>query len=399
MQPQQLLQEMSAELDNILQFWLTHTQDHKNGGFIGRIDSNMTVHPQAPKGLVLHARILWTFARAYRHEPRPEYRMMADRALHYLETRFRDTLHPGLFWTVDHLGQPLDTKKQIYGQAFYLYGITEYILATDRTELSDLAGELFEIIEKSFDPVHSGYVDVFARDWSRDNSLRLGEQDRNAVKTMNTHLHILEAYTNYFRVCRSSRLETQLRRLLEDTLQHIVNRENEHFLMFFEEDWTSKSDMISYGHDIEGSWLLLEAAEVLGDEALLARTREVALGMADAVLRKGVDTDGGVMWEGGAAGVLDGDKHWWGQAEAVVGFVNAWQLSGEERYWQAAASCWSFTRDHLLDRTNGEWFWKTDRAGTPAQEDPKVSEWKCPYHNGRACFEIITRLREGVNLQ
>lgn len=399
MQPQQLSQEMSAELDNILQFWLTHTQDHMNGGFIGRIDSDMTVHPQAPKGLVLHARILWTFARAYRHEPRPEYRMMADRALHYLETRFRDPIHPGFFWTVDHLGQPLDTKKQIYGQAFYLYGIAEYILATGRTELLDLAGELFEIIEKSYDPVHSGYADVFARDWSRDDSLRLGEQDQNAVKTMNTHLHVLEAYTNYFRVNRSSRLEAQLRRLLEDTLQHIVNRENGHFLMFFEEDWTSMTEIISYGHDIEGSWLLLEAAEVLGDEALLTRTQEIALGMADAVLREGVDTDGGVMWEGDAAGVLDGDKHWWGQAEAVVGFLNAWQLSGEDRYWQAAANCWIFTRDHILDRTNGEWFWKTDRAGTPAQEDPKVSEWKCPYHNSRACFEIITRLREGVNPQ
>jgi mannobiose 2-epimerase len=399
MQPQQLLQEMSVELDDILQFWLTHTQDHMNGGFIGRIDSDMTVHPQAPKGLVLHARILWSFARAYRHEPRPEYRMIADRALHYLETRFRDPLHPGFFWTVDHLGQPLDTKKQIYGQAFYLYGITEYILATGRTELLDVAEELFEVIEKSFDPVHSGYVDVFARNWSRDDSLRLGEQDQNAVKTMNTHLHILEAYTNYFRVCRSSRLESQLRRLLEDTLQHIVNRENGHFLMFFEEDWTSMSDIISYGHDIEGSWLLLEAAEVLGDEALLTRTREIALQMADAVLREGVDTDGGVMWEGDASGVLDGDKHWWGQAEAVVGFLNAWQLSGEDRYWQAAANCWSFTRDHILDRTNGEWFWKTDRAGTPAQEDPKVSEWKCPYHNSRACFEIITRLGEGVQPQ
>lgn len=399
MEPCELRESMSAELENILEFWLTHTQDHEHGGFIGRMDSSMTISPQAPKGLVLHARILWTFARAYRHQPRPEYRMVADRALHYLETRFRDPIHAGFFWTVDHLGQPLDTKKQIYGQAFYLYGIAEYILATDRTELLDLAEELFGVIEKSFDPAYGGYMDAFARDWSRDGTLRLGEQDRNAAKTMNTHLHILEAYTHYFRVCKSSRLESRLRQLLEDTLRHIVNRENGHFLLFFEEDWTSTSDIVSYGHDIEGSWLLMEAAEVLGDETLLARTREVALQMADAVLREGVDTDGGVMWEGDAAGVLDGDKHWWGQAEAVVGFVNAWQLTGDPRYWEAAADCWRFTQDHILDRVHGEWFWKTDRAGVPDPEPPKVSEWKCPYHNSRACFEVMTRLRQGVTPQ
>ncbi|MDF2938304.1 MAG: N-acyl-D-glucosamine 2-epimerase, partial [Paenibacillaceae bacterium] len=292
MQPSQLKQEMSVELDRILQFWLTHTQDQVNGGFVGRIDCDMTVHPQAPKGLVLNARILWTFSRAYRHEPRPEYLMMADRALHYLETRFQDPEHSGYFWMVDYLGLPLDTKKQIYGQAFYLYGITEYILATGKEELLELAEEIFTVIERSFDPVHGGYRDVFARDWTIDDRLCLSDQDQNADKTMNTHLHILEAYTNYFRVSKNPRLETQFRRLLEDTLRHIVNVENGHFLLFFEDAWASTSDIISYGHDIEGSWLLLEAAEVLGDEALLARTREIALHMADAVLLEGVDTDG-----------------------------------------------------------------------------------------------------------
>lgn len=395
MQSSQLAHEMSLELDRILQFWLTHTQDHTNGGFIGRIDSDMTVHPQAPKGLVLNARILWTFARAYRHDPRPEYLAMADRALQYLEDCFQDREHPGYFWMVDDLGQPLETKKQMYGQAFYLYGITEYILATGREELLDLAEKVFAVVERSYDPVHGGYLDVFTRDWTVDDSLRLSELDQNVKKTMNTHLHILEAYTNYFRVRKDAKLEAQLRQLLEVTLQHIIDGENGHFLLYFNEDWTSTSDIISYGHDIEGSWLIMEAAEVLGDEELLARTRQIALRMAEAVRQEGVDPDGAVMWEGNADGVLDGDKHWWGQAEAIVGFVNAWQMTGEQRYWQAAADCWKFTREHIVDQVNGEWFWKTDRAGAPALDEAKVNEWKCPYHNSRACFEIISRLGSG----
>lgn len=396
MEPLQLKQEMAGELEHILQFWLTHAADHENGGFLGRIDSDMTVHPEAPKGLVLNARILWTFARAYRHNPNAEYLRMADRAMAYLESCFKDPEHPGYFWMVDYLGNPLDTKKQIYGQAFYLYGITEYILATGRQDLLGLAEQLYLIVEQSFDSVHGGYRDAYARDWTEDNSLRLGEHDLNTRKTMNTQLHILEAYTNYYRVCSSPQLADQLRKLLQVTLERIVDLENGHFFMYFDDDWTVASPAVSYGHDIEGSWLILEAAEVLGDEELLARSKEAALRMADAVLKEGVDTDGAVMWEGDAAGVQDTDKHWWGQAEAIVGFVNAWQITGEDRYWQAAADCWTFTREHLIDKVHGEWFWSTDKNGVPSLAEGKVNEWKCPYHNGRACFEIIERLKDSA---
>jgi cellobiose epimerase len=392
LKPTELKREMSLELDQILQFWMKHTIDRDNGGFIGRIDSDMTVHPEAPKGLVLNARILWTFARAYRHDPKPEYLTTADRALEYLEAYFRDPEYIGYYWMVDYQGNPLQTKKQIYGQAFYLYGVTEYILATGRTEWLGLAEELFEIVEKSFDPVHSGYMEAYARNWTEEEDLRLGEHDQNDKKSMNTHLHILEAYTNYYRVCRNGKLEQQLRRLIVDTIDRIININTGHFRLFFDEDWSIKSDIISYGHDIEGSWLLLEAAEVLGDQSLIERSKQAALIMADAVLKEGVDTDGAVMWEGNASGVVDPDKHWWGQAEAVVGFVNAWQITGEERYWKAAADCWRFIREYVIDPVNGEWYWKTDKSGKPSLAESKVNEWKCPYHNGRACFEIIERL-------
>jgi len=391
--PTELKHEMSDELAQILHFWIHHTIDRENGGFFGRIDSDMTVRPEAPKGLVLNARILWTFARAYRHDPKPEYLDMAERALEYLEMYFRDREFSGYFWMVDYQGNPLQTKKQIYGQAFYLYGLSEYILATGRNDLLGLAEELFDIVEKSFDPVHGGYIEAYARNWTEEGDLRLGEHDQNDKKSMNTHLHVLEAYTNYYRVCKSPRLEAQFRRLIKDTIDQIIDLDKGHFRMFFDEDWSPKSNLVSYGHDIEGSWLLMEAAEVLGDEELIELSKQASLRMADAVLKEGVDTDGAVMWEGDTSGVLDTDKHWWGQAEAVVGFVNAWQATGEERYWQAAVSSWQFIRGHIIDRENGEWYWRTDKSGKPYLAEAKVSEWKCPYHNSRACFEIIERLK------
>lgn len=387
-----LQHEMALELDRILDFWITHTVDRQNGGFIGCIDSDMTARPEAPKGLVLNARILWTFARAYRRNPKPEYLFMADRALNYLETVFRDPEYPGYFWMVDAKGNPLQTKKQMYGHAFYLYGLSEFILATGKKELLPMADELFGLVERSYDPVHGGYLEAYARDWSEAGDLRLGEHDQNDKKTMNTHLHILEAYTAYYRISKSPKLELQFRRLIADTLDYIVDIKNGHFRLFFDENWSVKSNLVSYGHDIEGSWLLMEAAEALGDAGLLERSRKAAVRMAEAVLAEGVDADGAVMWEGDGQRVLDTDKHWWGQAEAVVGFVNAWQMTGEERYWHAAEACWRFIRENILDRNNGEWYWKTDRQGTPSLAEAKVNEWKCPYHNARACMEIMERL-------
>lgn len=388
----QLKQEMNKELHDILGFWLEHSIDIKHGGFVGQINSDMTVVPDAPKGLVLNARILWTFARAYRHEPKPEYREMAERALHYLEAYFRDPEYPGYFWMVDYSGYPLQTKKQIYGLAFYLYALSEFILASGRNDLLPLAEEVFEVVEKGFDPVHGGYVEAYARDWTDEGDMRLGIHDQNDKKSMNTHLHVLEAYTNYFRIARTPKLEEQFGRLIGDMLDRIIDEESGHFHLYFDEDWSLKSRHVSYGHDIEGSWLLMEAAELYGDAELLERTRKAALRMADAVLAEGMDDDGAIMWEGDATGVFDTDKHWWGQAEAIVGFVNAWQMTKEERYLKAATRCWEFTRKHIVDPVHGEWYWRTDRAGNPDPTDPKVNEWKCPYHNGRACFEIIERI-------
>jgi len=382
---------MRCELDRILTYWTDRTVDREHGGFYGSLNGESIVISGAPKGLVLNARLLWTFSRAYRTDRKTVYLQMAERALGELERSFKDPVYGGYYWMAAPSGEPVQTRKQIYGQAFVLYALSEYVLATGSRQLLPDIQALVDIVERSYDPVHGGYFEAYTREWELESDLRLSEHDMNEKKSMNTHLHILEAYTNVYRVWPSSIMALRLRSLIGLTLDRIVGGDG-HFRLFFDEDWRVKSDRISYGHDIEGSWLLYEAAEALGDTELIALAKKAALAMADATLAEGVDRDGALWNEAGPEGLIDTDKDWWPQAEAVVGFVNAWQMTGDDRYWEAAWKTWSFIRTSVVDREHGEWFWKVDASGVPYKEEPKVSEWKCPYHNGRACMEIIERL-------
>jgi mannobiose 2-epimerase len=388
--------ELERELrTNILDFWIRHAKDEKNGGFVGKIKSDMTVVPEADKGLVLNARILWTFAAAYRKYGDPAYLEMAERAYDMLDARFRDREHGGLYWMVDFAGRPSQDKKQVYGQAFAIYALSEYVRANGpRSEAAlEWAKELYRLLEKhAYDPVHLGYVEALARDWTETGDLSLSGKDLNERKSMNTHLHVLEAYTNLYRVWKPAGLRAKLAELIDVHLDRIVNPANHHFLLFFDDEWRSKSEHISYGHDIEGSWLLCEAAEVLGDPERIARVRREALAMAAATLAEGVDKDGGVLNEADGKGHLDDTKDWWPQAEAMVGFLNAYQLSGDKKYWEASLGSWAFTKQYIVDKEFGEWHWQVSRDGIPNRSQAKVDAWKCPYHNSRACFEGMERL-------
>lgn len=389
----QWMEEIEAELrDNILGFWMNHTIDEANGGFIGEISEQLVPNPSAEKSLVLNTRIVWTFASAHRVLNDERCLRIAERAYTYLFDKFADREHGGLYWMVDAKGNPSQTKKQVYGQAFAIYALSEYVRAGGPEEAKDKAIELFELIEKhAYDPEHLGYIEALDRDWSQTDDLSLSGKDLNEKKSMNTHLHVLEAYTNLYRIWKSDRLAKALRELIVVTMRHIVDQETGHFKLFFDDVWTNKSDHISYGHDIEGSWLLVEAAEVLGDEALLANVKKTALHMAEATLNEGVDEDGGLLNEGDSKGLIDTNKDWWPQAEAVVGFFNAYQLSGDRKYLVAALNSWHFIRQYIVDKENGEWYWSVTREGKPTGGH-KVSAWKCPYHNGRACFEMLERL-------
>lgn len=396
--PEGWLNELEKELqDNILSFWMNHTLDKEHGGFVGEIDNQLNVIAGAEKSLVLNARILWTFASAYRMYSKAEYLEIAERAYDYLLKHFTDKEYGGFYWMVDALGAPSQPKKQVYGQAFAIYALAEFHHATGNAEALEKAVELFRLIEKyGYDSIYKGYIEALSQEWQMTDNLTLSAKDMNEKKSMNTHLHVLEGYTGLYRVWKSDELRVKLAELIETMLDHIIDGEGQHFHLFLDEEWHVKSDLISYGHDIEGSWLLVEAAEILEDEELLQRVRKVAISMADATLAEGIDTDGGIWNEAGPDGLLSKDKDWWPQAEAVVGFYNAYQLTGESRFSDASRAAWTFIDKYIVDHKLGEWVWGVDEKLQPLAHDPKVSAWKCPYHNSRACFEMITRLKSAA---
>jgi len=383
---------------NILPFWVRHAVDREHGGFYGKIDCDLHVDAKAPRAAVINARILWTYAAACRLID-PDYRGIADRAFAYITDKFWDREHGGIYWMVDYLGNPLSDRKQIYAQAFAIYGLSEYVRATGNGDALQRAQELFRLIEThSSDPADKGYIEACARDWGALEDLRLSEKDLNSPKSMNTHLHILEAYTNLLRVWRDPALLARQKELLEITLDRIIDNRTAHFRLFFDMRWNSLTDHISYGHDIEGSWLIVEAAEVVGDRALLDRARSLAVRMAEAVAKEAVDKDGSIFYEANSAGVLiDPNKHWWAQAEAVVGFYNAYQLTGEARFRELSYRAWQFIEERVVDRVHGEWHAKLKPDGTPFAEHEDsdaclAGPWKCPYHNSRVCYEMLERL-------
>jgi len=422
--------ELAAELTGrILPYWMTRAADERNGGVVGLIDGDGVRHEDAPKGSIVHARVLWTFAAAHRVLGDCAYRDAADRAAAYVRARFVDPAHGGVYWMVNADGTPRDERKHVYAQAFAIYALSEHVRATGDAGSLALARELFRLVERhAHDARHGGYQEAFSRDWVLLDDVRLSDEDADERKSMNTHLHLLEAYTNLYRVWPDDLVRRRLEELLGLFLDTIVDEDAGHVRQFFDEDWTPKSAAVSYGHDIETSWLLLEAADALEDPStgsgqapsaaesaltltpsaargkgkgsgqaglLRARARRVSLRVAGEVLGEGYDAEsGGLFNEGGPDGVVDTDKEWWPQAEAIVGFVGAYQESGRETYLHAARATWAFVKAHVLDAEHGEWRHRVARDGTPRPGREKVGPWKCPYHNGRACLELIARVAE-----
>lgn len=378
--------------ENILPFWIDKMQDHENGGFYGRMDGNGRLYPKANKGAVLHARILWTFSAAYRVLGNEKYRLIADNTFDYICQYFIDKEYGGTFWELDYLGNPVDTKKQAYAQGFMLYGFSEYYRATQTEKALELAKDFYFLIEeKCKDHENGGYFEAFKQDWSPIEDMRLSEKDFNEKKSMNTHLHILEPYTNLCRIWNDPGLLKVQKELIAIFTNRILNQETFHLNLFFDENWNIKSNAISYGHDIEASWLLVEAAEVLGDEELIESTQYISLKIADSA-KEGLMTDASLIYEKEETH-LDKERHWWVQAEAVVGFLYAWRSSGIPYYKDIAIQTWEYIQNQLVDFENGEWYWSRLEDGTINRKDDKAGFWKCPYHNGRMCFEAMELLK------
>ena len=379
---------------NVLPFWIGRVVDRAGGTFLGALTNDLVPDRTAERGALLTTRILWTYAAAYRQYRDPAYLAMADHAYADLLARFHDPVHGGFYWSVAADGSVLRDRKQIYGQAFAIYALAEYHAATGRSESLDHAITTFHLIEsRAKEPLHGGYLEAFGRAWESIPDMRLSAVDQNDPKSQNTLLHLMEAYTNLLRVWPDAGLHRALSSLVELMITHVVNPATGHLGLFFANDWTLRSDKISYGHDIEAAWLFTEAAGELGSPVITARVELLAVKIAGVTLAEGVDADGGVYNQGGPAGITDPAKEWWPQAEAVVGWLNAYQLSREERFLAAALHTWDFIETHLVDRAHGEWFRGVTRDGRVLTDQLKVGFWKCPYHNGRMGLEAVRRLR------
>lgn len=388
---QALATQVRKELTtDILPYWIKR-MNNPEGGFYSRITGEEQLDIDAPLGNIMIARILWTFAAAYRILGNKEYLEMAEKAKKVLINQFFDNEYGGTYWSLNPDGTPLDTKKQIYSISFTIYGLAELNRATGDGKALEYAIKLFNSIEDhSFDKEQGGYFEAFTREWSGIEDMRLSDKDANESKTMNTHLHILEAYTCLLRVWRNPLLEERLRGLIEVFENHILATDK-HLRLFFKNDWECCYETISYGHDIEASWLLHEAALVLGDPAVLERIEKLVPEIAKAA-EEGFSGPEGMAYEN-KDGHMDKEKHWWVQAESVVGYFNLWDQFGIQEGLENALMCWDFIKGNLIDRENGEWFWSLLPDGTVNRKEDKAGFWKAPYHNGRMCLEIIERVQ------
>ncbi|MBR4728750.1 MAG: AGE family epimerase/isomerase [Prevotella sp.] len=415
-------QEMQDVLENnILRFWLDKMVDHEHGGFYGRIDGSGVLHPEAEKGAILNARILWAFSAAYRVLGNLEYLGASRRAYEYFVEHFIDPEYGGVYWSVDYQGNPLDTKKQFYAIGFAIYGLTEYVRATGDREALEYALDLYDCIEEhALDREYNGYIEACTREWDEIADMRLSELDANYPKSQNTHLHIIEPYTNLLRCLKELHaqescdyvpvlgsvlpigvtipmedivsVEASLRNLIDIFTDRILNPATHHLDLFFEKDWTRGAGHLeSYGHDIECSWLMHEAALVLGDKTVLAKVEPIVREVARAS-EKGLRPDGSMIHEANLdTGHVDDDLHWWVQAENVVGWFNLYQHFGDTEALRRAEKGWDYIKTQIIDWDNGEWYWSRHPDGTLNTVDDKAGFWKCPYHNSRMCLEIIER--------
>lgn len=373
--------------NNILPFWINKMTDNQNGGFYGQINGYNRLQPHANKGAVLNARILWTFSAAYRILGNNQYLTTAQRAYTYIRDNFIDKEYGGAYWELDYLGKPVNTKKQVYAQGFVIYGLSEYYRVTQDAEALQLAQSLFILLEKHRDKESGGYFEAFTREWKPIEDMRLSEKDANEKKSMNTHLHILEPYTNLLRVWNDPHLRKAQEELISIFLDKILDNQSYHQHLFFDERWTVKSTAISYGHDIEAAWLLYEAAQVLNYEGAMQQVSAICLKIADAA-SEGLQDDGSMIYEKNN-NHIDTDRHWWVQAESIVGYMYAYKISKDERYKQYAEQLWIYIQNNITDRTYGEWIWSRNDEGEINRNEDKAGFWKCPYHNSRMCLEMI----------
>jgi len=382
---------ISTELDNIGQWWLDNTADEKEGGFVGEIDFFGKVIPDANKGIIQNSRILWFYSEKALFSGKEKYKEAAKRAFDYLLTYFDDKEFGGAIWEVSATGEQVNGKKQTYAQSFCIYAFSAYYKLTGDETALEKAKQYFELTEKhARDYIHGGYIEAYTKQWQVIEDLRLSDKDLNAPKSMNTHLHVLEAYSALYAILPTAEVKEALIHVLDIFEQHIINQENNHLRLFFDLQWNDQSLTLSYGHDIEASWLIWEAVEILDDEAIYAKFKPIILALADTCLNESIGKHKQVCDEYEIAdNIRHEESHWWVQAEALVGFLNAYYLTNERRYLDSCIEIWFFIQRYHKDHFEGEWHWISSADNNEHNPQYKVGFWKAPYHNGRAMMEVV----------
>lgn len=380
---------------NLLPWWMKYSVDEENGGFYGAVGNDNVPDKTHSKFITLNARLIWTFASAYRILGDEEYLKYADRAFEYFCKHFYDAKNGGWYSRVDCKGDVIDDNKYIYGNAFAIYGLSEYCRATGNKEALRLAIETRDCLEKYvYDPEYKGFYESCRANWRVNPWGRGMNREPTDVKTMNTHLHLLEAYTALCRVDDSFKTRNSLRQQLYVMLNKIVDHDIHHYYYFQRRDWTPTTPEISFGHDIEGSWLMMETANVLGEPEALRATRDTCVNIARACYEQGRRKDGAMQTEyDPRTGEVSQFTSWWEQNEAVVGFLNAWQMTGEGKFLDASLETFEFINRCFVDHKLGGWFSILNADASAPRNPCKVNDGICPYHNGRMSFEIIERYR------
>lgn len=385
---------MKNEIKNHLQkqlipFWKS-LRDEQYGGYYGYMGMDGQIDKKAVKGCILNSRITWFFSQAYLLLKDETILEEARHGFEFLKKYCYDEKFEGVYWSLTYDGEPEDDTKHTYNQAFAIYALSSYYEATKDEESIQIAEKLYEVIEQKCKD-EAGYLEAFTRDFKPESNEKLSENGVMASRTMNTLLHIFEAYTEFYKVTKREDVANKLKWILDIMADKIYNPDLQRQEVFFDLNYHSLIDLHSYGHDIETAWLIDRGLEVLEDEEYEEKIRPIIKNLTKKIYD--IAFDGYSVSNECEKGVVDTDRVWWVQAESIVGFLNGWQKEGKKDYYEAAEQIWEYIKTNIIqENLGGEWCWLINKDGRVYEEKPLVDPWKCPYHNGRMCIEVIRRL-------
>lgn len=378
----------------IIPFW-KNLRDNEYGGYYGYMDYDLGVDRKAVKGCILNSRIMWFFSNAYTLLKDESLLEEARHGFAFMKKYCLDEKNGGIYWSIGYNGVPEDTTKHTYNQAFAIYALSSYYEASGDEEALRIAKELYRIIEdRCTDEI--GYLEAFDKEFHAIENDKLSENGVIADKTMNTLLHVFEAYTELYRVAKLPEVYESLKWILETFAKKVYNPALHRQEVFFDAEMNPIIDLHSYGHDIETAWLIDRGLEVLGDERYTEMLSPITKDLTAQIYK--IAFNGHSLANECEKGVVNTHRIWWVQAETVVGFLNGYEQDpSKTEYLEAAEAEWQFIKEHVMDpRSGSEWFWEVDENGKPYEGRPIVEPWKCPYHNGRMCFEVIKRLTKNA---